>query len=109
MCSRAYDHCYTTPQEREATRHIWMAVRLGPYCPKVQLGADGRITRAHLRSRRQTGETVMSDKFLTRAWNNQLTLLLGLPTLTWAVVALATPVFSDLTAFIGMVVFAAVY
>ena len=48
------------------------------------------------------------DKFLTRAWNNQLTLLLGLPTLAWGVVALTTPVFSDLTAFIGMVVFAAV-
>jgi len=52
---------------------------------------------------------VTSDEFLTRAWNNRLTLLLGLPTLAWAVVALTTPVFSDLTAFIGMVVFAAVY
>ena len=49
------------------------------------------------------------DKFLTRARNNQLTLLLGLPTLAWAVVALTTSAFSDLTAFIGMVVFAAVY
>jgi len=52
---------------------------------------------------------VTSEKFLTRTWNNQLTLLLGLPTLAWAVVALTTSVFSDLTAFIGMVVFAAVY
>ena len=49
------------------------------------------------------------DQFLTRAWNNRLTLLLGLPTLAWAVVALTTSVSSDLTAFIGMVVFAAVY
>jgi hypothetical protein len=52
---------------------------------------------------------VTSDKFLTRAWNNHLTLLLGLPTLAWSVVALTTSVFSDLTALIGMVVFAAVY
>ena len=50
-----------------------------------------------------------SEEFLTRAWNNRLTLLLGLPTLAWAVVALTTPVFSDQTAFIGMVVLAAVY
>ena len=50
-----------------------------------------------------------SETFLTRSWNNQLTLLLGLPTLVWAVVALTTSVFSDLTAFVGMVVFAAVY
>ena len=50
-----------------------------------------------------------SDNFLTRSWNNQLTLLLGLPTLAWGVVALTTSVFSDLTAFVGMVVFAAVY
>jgi len=50
-----------------------------------------------------------SDKILTRAWNNRLTLLLGLPTLVWAVLALATSSVSDRTAFIGMVVFAAVY
>lgn len=58
---------------------------------------------------RENGETVTSDNFLTRGWNNQLTLLLGLPTLAWGVVALTTSVFSDLTAFVGMVVFAAVY
>ncbi len=50
-----------------------------------------------------------SDKFLTRVWNNRLTILLGLPTLVWGVVALATPVLSDLAAFVGMVAFAAVY
>ena len=50
-----------------------------------------------------------SDRFLTRAWNNRLTLLLGLPTLAWAVGALTTSLFSDLTAFVGMVAFAAVY
>lgn len=49
------------------------------------------------------------DKFLTRAWNDQLTMLLGLPTLAWAVVALTTSEFSDSTAFIGMAVFAAVH
>jgi len=50
-----------------------------------------------------------SANFLTREWNNRLTLLLGLPTLAWAVAALSTPSFSDRTAFIGMVIFAAVY
>lgn len=50
-----------------------------------------------------------SDRFLTGSWNNKLTLLLGLPTLAWAIFALTTPVFSDLTAFIGLTVFAAVY
>ncbi len=49
------------------------------------------------------------DKFLTRVWNNRLTLLLGVPTLAWGVVALTTPVLSDLAAFVGMVAFAAVY
>ena len=57
----------------------------------------------------KTEAPLTSDKFLTRAWNNRLTLLLGVPTLTWAVAALFTPVFSDLTAFIGMVVFAVFY
>ena len=57
----------------------------------------------------ETEDPLTSDKFLTRAWNNSLTLLLGLPTLAWAVAALTTPVFSDRTAFIGMVVFAAFY
>jgi len=47
--------------------------------------------------------------FLTRRWNNRLTLLLGLPTLAWAVLGLATSEVSDLTAFLGMVGFAAVY
>jgi hypothetical protein len=50
-----------------------------------------------------------SDRFLTRTWNNRLTLLLGLPTLAWAVIALTTSAFSDRAAFIGMVAFAAVY
>jgi hypothetical protein len=49
------------------------------------------------------------ERFLTRGWNNRLTLLLGLPTLVWAIVALTTSAFSDLTAFVGMVVFAAIY
>ncbi len=71
-------------------------------------GSDGAPEGGAL-SAKETGVAMTSDRFLTRAWNNQLTLLLGLPTLAWAVVALATPVFSDLTAFIGMVVLAAVY
>ena len=66
-------------------------------------------SRGHNYGREGNEATVTSDKFLTRAWNNQLTLLLGLPTLAWGVVALTTSVLSDLTAFTGMVVFAAVY
>ena len=46
--------------------------------------------------------------FLTRGWNNRLTMLLGLPTLAWAVFALTTPL-PDFAGFIGMVAFAAVY
>ena len=49
------------------------------------------------------------ESFMTRGWNNRLTALLGLPTLAWAIVALTTSAFSDLTAFVGMVVLAAVY
>jgi len=50
-----------------------------------------------------------AERFLTRKWNNRLTMLLGLPTLAWAVAALATAAFSNRTAFIGLVVFAGVY
>jgi hypothetical protein len=49
------------------------------------------------------------EKFLTRRWNNWLTLGLGLPTLIYAVVVLYTSIFSDFAGFIGMVVLGAVY
>ena len=49
------------------------------------------------------------DRFLTARWNNILTLSLGLPTLVFALVALTTDTFSDLAAFIGLVVVSAFY
>lgn len=50
-----------------------------------------------------------SDRFLTRTWNNRLTVLLGLPTLVWVITALGTSSLSDRTAFIGLSVLAVVY
>ncbi len=49
------------------------------------------------------------EKFLTKRWNNWLTLGMGLPTLIYAVVGLSTPVLSDFAGFIGMAVMGAVY
>ena len=49
------------------------------------------------------------DRFLTTRWNNILTLSLGLPALVFALVALTTDTFSDLAAFIGLVVISAFY
>ncbi len=49
------------------------------------------------------------EDFLTRRWNNWLTLGLGLPTLIYAVVFLSTSVLSDFAGFIGMAVIGAVY
>ena len=49
------------------------------------------------------------DKYLTARWNTILTLALGLPTLAFAFVALTTETFSDLTAFIVLVVISAFY
>ena len=49
------------------------------------------------------------DKYLTAGWNTFLTLALGLPTLAFAFMALTTETFSDLTAFIVLVVSSAFY
>ena len=49
------------------------------------------------------------EKFLTKRWNNWLTLGLGLPTLIYGVVVLSTSVLSDFAGFIGMAVMGAVY
>ena len=49
------------------------------------------------------------EKFLTKRWNNWLTLGLGLPTLIYTVVVLSTSVLSDFVGFIGMAVLGAVY
>ncbi len=50
-----------------------------------------------------------NEKFLTKRWNNWLTLGMGLPTLIYAVVVLSTSVLSDFAGFIGMAVIGAVY
>jgi hypothetical protein len=49
------------------------------------------------------------ERFLTKRWNNWLTLGLGLPALIYAVVALSTSVISDFAGFIGMAIMGAVY
>ena len=49
------------------------------------------------------------QQFLTRRWNNWLTLILGLPTLVYAVIYLSTSLLPDFQAFIGMAVLGAVY
>ena len=49
------------------------------------------------------------DRFLTARWNNILMLALGLPALVFAYIALVRDAFSDLTAFIGLVVVSAFY
>lgn len=49
------------------------------------------------------------EKFLTVGWNNLLTLGLGLPALIYAVVALSTPVLSDRSGFIGLVIIGVLY
>jgi hypothetical protein len=49
------------------------------------------------------------EEFLTRRWNNWLTLGLGLPTLSFAVVVFSTSVLSDLASFIGIAVLGSLY
>ncbi len=49
------------------------------------------------------------DRFLTARWNNILTLSLGLPALAFAVVALTTEIFTDLTVFVVLVIVSAFY
>lgn len=49
------------------------------------------------------------ERYLTARWNNTLTVALGLPTLVFAYVALATDTFSDRTAFIVLVAISAFY
>ena len=49
------------------------------------------------------------DRFLTKRWNNILTIALGVPTLLVGVFALATDGISDRAAFFVLVVLAAFY
>jgi len=50
-----------------------------------------------------------NERFLTREWNNWLTLGLGLPTLAFGITILSTSFVSDFTGFIMMVILGAVY
>ena len=50
-----------------------------------------------------------NDNFLTRKWNNWLTLGLGLPALIYAIIVISTSILSDFTSFIGMVLIGATY
>ena len=49
------------------------------------------------------------DKFLTKRWNNLLSLGLGIPVLIYAVVVLSTSVLSPSAGFIGVVGFGVLY
>ena len=49
------------------------------------------------------------DQYLSRTWNNTLVAVLGLPTLVYVVLVLATSVLSARAAFIGMVLIGGVY
>ena len=49
------------------------------------------------------------EKFLTKRWNNWLSLGFGIPILIYVVVVLSTSVLSDFAGFIGMVVIGTVY
>ena len=48
-------------------------------------------------------------EFLTKRWNNWLTLGMGLPILAYALVVLSTEVLSDFAGFVGMAVLGALY
>ena len=49
------------------------------------------------------------EKFLTKRWNNALTLGLGLVFVVYAVVVWSTSVVSDRAAFVGLVVIGVIY
>lgn len=56
------------------------------------------------------GRDIMTrDRFLTRRWNNWLTLVMGLPTLIYVVVVLSTSLLSDFAGFVGLAVIGAIY
>jgi len=52
---------------------------------------------------------MIKGKFLTRRWNNLLTLGLGLPALVYGVIVMAASVFSAQAGFIGIVVIGVIY
>jgi hypothetical protein len=54
-------------------------------------------------------DTKNKDRYLTLRWNNVLTAMLGLVTLTYVAVALVSSTLSNRVAFVGMVLIGAVY
>jgi hypothetical protein len=50
-----------------------------------------------------------SERFLTRSWNNWLTVGLSIPTIVYAAVILSSTVISDFWGLIGIFVLGAVY
>jgi hypothetical protein len=54
-------------------------------------------------------DTMNKEGFLTKGWNNVLTLGLGFAFVVYAVVVWSTSVLSDTAAFIGLVVIGVVY
>ncbi len=50
-----------------------------------------------------------SEKFLTKSWNNWLTLAMGIPILVLAIVYFSTDAMSDFAAFLTMIIAGAVY
>lgn len=52
---------------------------------------------------------MIKEEFLTRRWNNILTLGLGLIMLVYVAIVISTSVLSDLIAFIGLAIIGAVY
>ena len=53
--------------------------------------------------------TARKDRFLTKAWNNLLTIGLGVPTLLFGAIALSSEAISDRATFIGLVLLGAFY
>ena len=49
------------------------------------------------------------EKFLTKSWNNWLTLIMGIPLLVLGIVFLSTNVMSDFSGFLVMVIYGVVY
>jgi hypothetical protein len=73
------------------------------------MAIPGIIIR-ELTSNQAMGRDIMTrDRFLTRRWNNWLTLVMGLPTLIYVVVVLSTSLLSDFAGFVGLAVIGAIY
>ncbi len=49
------------------------------------------------------------EKFLTRGWNNLLTLGLGIPVVIYIFIVLSTSLLSEFVGFIGMVILGVLY